>query len=215
MVADRQGQADVGEDCGDALLDGTPMITRASATARSKSRRLCAAAPAFAVAQGPEHLTGARRGTSVALEEILDFLNGKLAKYKVPKSVVLSTRCSTTPPASWSTRQPRHSASRGAAASACAVACSRRVAPEQATSGTDADGAAGRRAQDVRLDDGHVPGQRLAISRRTWLPCATLSSPTPGHEERYELSHLWERVLADLLRQQAAELDPVGAATTG
>jgi hypothetical protein len=87
--------------------------------------------------------------------------------------------------------------------------------PEQAAGGTDADGAAGRRAQDVRLDDGHVPGQRLATDFKenlVTLRDAFLSHA--GHEERYECP-LWEPVPADLLRQQAAELDPVGAATTG
>jgi hypothetical protein len=36
-----------------------------------------------------------------------------------------------------------------------------------------------------------------------------------GHEERYELPTFADRVPAGLLRQQAAELDRVGAATTG
>jgi hypothetical protein len=59
MVADRPGQADLGEDRGDALATVTPMIIRASAMA-TLERSSAAAALAFAVAQGRDHLTDER-----------------------------------------------------------------------------------------------------------------------------------------------------------
>jgi hypothetical protein len=58
------------------------------------------------------------------------------------------------------------------------------------------------------------PGVRGDGFEENLVTCATLS-PHAGHEERDELLHLRAQVPADLLRLQAAGLDPVGATMTG